>query len=57
MARIGRGSVEMVSELLESVSLWLFTEYPGWTAAQIQENQVLIRDARRELQDPRLQVW
>lgn len=54
MARIGRESVEMVSELLCSVSLWLFTERLGWTAAQV---DTLNHAARQELQDTSLQLY
>lgn len=54
MARIGRDSVEMMGELLESVSLWLFTERLGWTAARV---ATLNSEVRTELQDTSLQLY
>ncbi|KAL5407410.1 hypothetical protein PMIN03_000414 [Paraphaeosphaeria minitans] len=54
MAKIGRDSVEMVSELLESASLWLFTDRLGMSAAEV---GTLNSDAKRELRDTTLQLY
>ncbi|KAL5451275.1 hypothetical protein PMIN07_008661 [Paraphaeosphaeria minitans] len=54
MAKIGRDSVEMVSELLESASLWLFTDRLGMSAAEV---GTLNNDAKRELRDTTLQLY
>ncbi|KAF1976163.1 S-adenosyl-L-methionine-dependent methyltransferase [Bimuria novae-zelandiae CBS 107.79] len=54
MARLGRESVEMVGELLESASLFLFTERLGKTAAQVES---LNNAARMELRDPNLHLY
>ena len=54
MARLGRNSVDMMGELLESVSLWLFTERLGWTAAKV---ATLNNEIRAELQDTSLQLY
>ena len=54
MARIGRDTIQMVGELLESASLWLFTERLGWTTAQV---KTLNADARVELEDMSLQLY
>ena len=54
MARLGRASVDMMGDLLESVSLWLFTERLGWTAAKV---ATLNNEIRTELQDTSLQLY
>lgn len=54
MARIGRDSVEMIGELLESTSLWLFTERLGKTAAEV---AAINNAARAELGDTSLQLY
>ena len=54
MARIGRDSIEMIGELLESASLWLFTERLGKTAAEV---AAINNAARVELGDTSLQLY
>jgi hypothetical protein len=54
MARLGRNSVEMVSELLDSASLWLFTDRLGMSAAQV---EALNNAARMELHNTSLQLY
>jgi hypothetical protein len=54
MARLGRESVEMVSELLDSASLWLFTDRLGMSAAQL---EALNNAAKMELRDTSLQLY
>lgn len=54
MARIGRDSVEMVSELIESASLWLFTDCLGMSAAEV---EMLNNNAKMELRDTTLQLY
>lgn len=53
-ANIGRASVEMIGELLDSLSIWPFTEKLGWTSAQV---LALTSAARAELEDPTLKLY
>lgn len=54
MAQIGRDSVEMVSELLESASVLPFTDRLGMSAAEV---ETLNREAKSELRDTSLQLY
>ena len=53
-ASIGRKSVAMMGDLLDSASLWLFTVRLGKTAAEVED---LNNAARRELQDTSLHLY
>lgn len=53
-AGIGRDAVGVVGDLLESLGLWPFTTYLGWTAAQF---DYLIHEVRLELQNTELQLY
>ncbi|ORY00663.1 S-adenosyl-L-methionine-dependent methyltransferase [Clohesyomyces aquaticus] len=53
-AAIGRDSVEMVGELLDSLAIWPITEKLGWTAAQV---GYLTDAARLEIQDLTLKLY
>ena len=44
----------MISELLESLSIWPFTEQLGWTRAEALR---LINEARAELADATLKLY
>ncbi|KAH3915432.1 hypothetical protein HBI56_166380 [Parastagonospora nodorum] len=53
-AGIGRDAICVVGDLLESLGLWPFTAYLGWTAAQF---DFLIQEVRLELQDTELNLY
>ncbi|KAJ4362955.1 hypothetical protein N0V83_010072 [Neocucurbitaria cava] len=53
-AEIGRDSVVMIGELLESLGIWPFTADLGWTAAQF---DYLMREIRAELQNLELKLY
>ena len=53
-AGIGRDAVIVVGDLLESLGLWPFTAYLGWTTAQF---DYLIQEVRLELQDTELNLY
>ncbi|KAI4614694.1 uncharacterized protein J4E87_009495 [Alternaria ethzedia] len=53
-ASIGRDSVEMIGDLLESLGLWPFTSKLDWTAAQFED---LMREVRAELQNVELNLY
>ncbi|KAH7359517.1 S-adenosyl-L-methionine-dependent methyltransferase [Pyrenochaeta sp. MPI-SDFR-AT-0127] len=53
-ASIGRDSVAMIGDLLESLGLWPFTADLGWTAAQF---DYLMREVRTELQAVDLKLY
>ncbi|KAF1946879.1 hypothetical protein EJ02DRAFT_418224 [Clathrospora elynae] len=53
-ASIGRDSVAMVGDLLESLGLWPFTSKLGWTAAQF---DYLMWEVRAELQTLELKLY
>jgi hypothetical protein len=53
LSSIGRDSVAMTHELLESLALWPVTEN-GMTAAEL---QTLTNAARVELQNPALKLY
>lgn len=53
-ASIGRDSVEMVGELLDSLSIWPFTEQLGKTKAEV---LALMNDVRAELENSTLKLY
>lgn len=53
-ASIGRDNVPVVTELLDSLAIWHFTEVLGWTAAQVHD---LTRMARAEIEDATLKLY
>ncbi|KAF2264042.1 S-adenosyl-L-methionine-dependent methyltransferase [Lojkania enalia] len=53
-ASIGRDSIDMIGEFLDSVSIWPLTERLGWTAAQV---ETLTSAARMELRDVNLKLY
>ena len=53
-ASIGRDSVWMVGELLDSLAIWPFVEHLGWTAAQV---ETLMQGVRAELEDESLRLY
>ncbi|KAH8709957.1 S-adenosyl-L-methionine-dependent methyltransferase [Phaeosphaeriaceae sp. PMI808] len=53
-ASIGRDAVGVVGDLLESLGLWPFTAYLGWTIAQFDH---LIRQVRVELHNSELKLY
>jgi hypothetical protein len=53
-ASIGRDNAEVVGELLDSLSIWPFTERLGWTKAQV---EVLTNAARAEIEDLTLKLY
>ncbi|KAI4923403.1 hypothetical protein J4E85_008441 [Alternaria conjuncta] len=53
-ASIGRDSVEMIGDLLESLGLWPFTSKLGWTAARFED---LMQEVRAELQNVELNLY
>jgi hypothetical protein len=54
LASIGRDSVVLVGDLLDSLGLWPFTAHLGWTAAQFDH---LIQQIRVELQNVELKLY
>ncbi|KAF2113361.1 S-adenosyl-L-methionine-dependent methyltransferase [Lophiotrema nucula] len=53
-AAIGRESVDMIKDLLDSFALWPLTERLNWTAAQV---EALTHEAKRELEDTTLKLY
>lgn len=54
-ASVGRDNIEVVGELLDSLSVWYFTErLEGWTAAHVQNLSTM---ARAEIQDVSLKLY
>ncbi|KAH7070990.1 S-adenosyl-L-methionine-dependent methyltransferase [Paraphoma chrysanthemicola] len=54
LAGIGRDSVGLVGDLLDSLGLWPFTAHLGWTASRFND---LIQQVRAELQNVELQLY
>lgn len=53
-AQLGRDSVDMVGELLDSMAIWPLTEKLGWTAARV---DALTNAARAEMNDLSLRLY
>ncbi len=53
-AELGKDSVSMVGDLLESLGIWPFTAELGWTAAQFDQ---LMEEVRAELRNTELKLY
>lgn len=53
-ASIGKDTVGMMGDLLESLGLWPFTQQLNWTAAQFTR---LMSEVRSELQNNELKLY